>query len=59
MIFAVKYPYIYQSNTSLCGMNKRQQNKLHVPSVRLYSIQRGVHCSSIKLFNHIPQNIFK
>jgi len=59
MIFAVKNLHIYQSNTSVCGTNTRQQNKLHVPSVRLYSMQRGVHCSSIKVFNHIPQNIFK
>ena len=40
-------------------MNTRQQNKLHIPSVRLSSIQRGVYCSSVKIFDQLPQNIFK
>jgi len=40
-------------------MNTRQQNKLHVPSVRLSLIQRGAYCSSVKIFNQLPQNIFK
>jgi hypothetical protein len=40
-------------------MNTRQQNKLHIPSVRLSSIQRGVYYSSVKIFDHLPQNIFK
>jgi len=40
-------------------MNTRQQNKLHIPSVRLSSIQGGVYCSSVKIFNELPQNIFK
>jgi hypothetical protein len=40
-------------------MNTRQQNKQHIPSVRLSSIKRGVYYSSVKIFNRIPQNIFK
>jgi hypothetical protein len=40
-------------------MNTRQQKKLHVPSVRLYLKQRGVYYSTAKIFNHLPQNIFK
>jgi len=40
-------------------MNTRQQNKLHTPSVRLSSIQGGVYYSSVKIFNQLPQNIFK
>ena len=59
MLFSVTNPHIYQSNTSVCGMNTRHQNKLHVPSVRRYSMQRGVHYSSIKVYNRLPQNIFK
>jgi len=59
MLFAVKNPHIYQTNSSVQCMNTRQQNKLHVPSVTLYSMQRGVYYSTIKKLNHLPQNIFK
>ena len=33
--------------------------KPHVPSVRLYSMHRSVYYWTIKIFNHLPQNIFK
>ena len=38
MLFAVKNTHMYQTNTSAHGMNSRQQNKLHMPSVRLSSM---------------------
>jgi hypothetical protein len=59
MLFVVKSPNIYQTNTSVHGRNTRQQNKLHVPSVRFSSIQGGVHYSSVKIFNQLLQKIFK
>ena len=59
VLFAVKNFNIYQTNSSVHSMNTRQQNKLHIPSVRLSSIQRGVYYSSVKIFNQLPQNIFK
>jgi len=37
MLFAVKNLNIYQTNCSVHGMNTRQHNKLHTPSVRLSS----------------------
>jgi hypothetical protein len=40
-------------------MNTRQQNKLHIPSLRLYSIRRIVYYSTVKIFNQLPQNILK
>jgi hypothetical protein len=40
-------------------MNPMQQSKQHISSVRLPSIQRGVYYSSVKIFNQLPQNIFK
>jgi hypothetical protein len=42
MLFVVKNPKIFQTNISVHGRNTRQQNKLHVPSVRSFTIQRGV-----------------
>jgi len=59
MSFTVKNLNIYQTNTSVHGMNTRQQNKLHIPSVKLSSIQTAVYYSSVKIFNHLSQNIFK
>jgi len=43
MLLAVKYLNIYQINSSVHSMNTRQQNKLHIPLVRLSSVQRSVH----------------
>jgi len=59
MLLAVKYLNIYQNNSSVRDMNTRQQNKLHIPLFRLSSLQRGVYYSSVKIFNQLPQNIFK
>ena len=59
MLFAVKNFNVYQTNTYVHGMNTRQQNKQHIPSVRHSSMQRGVYSSSFKIFNQLPQNIFK
>ena len=55
MLFVVKNPNIYQNNNSIHNLNTRQQDKLHVPSVRFSSIQKGVYYSSIKIFNQLPQ----
>ena len=59
MLFTVKIPHIYQTNSSVHGMSTRMQNKLHVPSVRLYSMHRAVYYSTIKILKLIPPNIFK
>ena len=59
MLFDVKNPHIYQTNSSVHCMNRRMQNKLHVHLVRLYSMHRCVYYSTIKILNHIPQNKFK
>jgi hypothetical protein len=59
MLFAVKNLHIYQTNTSVNGMNTRQQNKLYILLVRLSPIQRVVCYSFVKIFNQLPQNIFK
>ena len=58
MSIAVTNPHFHQSN-SVQGMNTRQQNKLRVPSVRLSTKQKGVYCSSVTIFNQLPQNTFK
>ena len=59
MLFNVKNPHIYQTNSSVQCMNTRLQNKLHVPSVRLYSMHRNVYYTTIKIFKHLPKYILK
>jgi hypothetical protein len=56
MMFIVRNHYIYQTNI-IHNVNTRQQEKLHVSSVRLSLIQRGVLYSSIIIYNNLPQNI--
>jgi hypothetical protein len=58
MMFVVKNRNIYQTNNFIHNLNTRQQEKLHVSSVRLSSIQRGVHYSSIRIYNNLPQSIY-
>jgi hypothetical protein len=50
-------PYMHVTNSSVHGMNTRPQNKLHIRSVRLSSIQRGVCYSSVKIISQLLQNI--
>ena len=59
MLFAVKNLNIYQTISFVHGTNARQQNKVHITSVRFSSIQIDVYYSSIKIFNQLPQNTFK
>jgi hypothetical protein len=40
MLFVVKNPNLYQTNNSIHNLKTRQQDKLHVSSVRLSSIQK-------------------
>ena len=58
MLFAVKNPHIYQTNSSVNGMNTRQQKKPHMFSVRLFSMQSGVYYSFVMISNHLPKYIF-
>lgn len=59
ILFVVKNLNIHQTNSSVPGMNTRQQNKLRIPSVRLSSIHRDVYYLSVKIFSQLPQNILK
>jgi hypothetical protein len=56
-MFVVRNCIIYQTNNNIHHIYTRQVEKLHVSSVRLSSIQRGVLYSSIMVYNDLPQNI--
>jgi hypothetical protein len=57
LMFVVRNHNIYQTNNNIHHIHTRQFKKLHVSSVRLSSIQRGVLYSSIMVYNNLPQNI--
>jgi hypothetical protein len=59
MMFVVNNLDEFQTNSSMHGINTRCKIQLHIPSVRLSSIQKGVTYSSIKIFNSLPSNILK
>jgi hypothetical protein len=55
MMFVVRNHYIYQTNNVI--RNIRQQEKIHISSVRLSLIQRGVLYPSLIIYNNLPKNI--
>jgi hypothetical protein len=57
MMFIVRNCNIYQMNSAVHQIYTRQFGNLHVSSVRLSLIQRGVFYSSIRIFNNLTQNI--
>jgi hypothetical protein len=59
LMFVVRNRNFYQTNDNIHHINTRQFGMLHIPSVRLSSIKRGVLYSSIMVFNNLPQNLQK
>jgi anaerobic ribonucleoside-triphosphate reductase len=56
MLFVIKNHNIYQANNNIHKINTRWHKKF-VSSVRLSSIQKGVHYTSVRLYNNLPHNI--
>jgi len=54
MLFVVDSLHYFQTNSSVHEINTRYENHLHIPSVRLSTIQRGTPYSTIKIFNKLP-----
>jgi hypothetical protein len=55
-LFVIKNHNIYQAN-NIKKINTRRHKKLHVSSERLSSIQKGVHYTSVRIYNNLPHNI--
>jgi hypothetical protein len=53
----IKHKDLFTVNTELYEINTRQKLDLHVPSVSLTKVQKGVYYSGITLFNSLPLNI--
>jgi hypothetical protein len=59
LMFVFSNRKFYQTNNTIHHINTRQYGELHVLSVRLSAIQRGMLYSSIMIYNNLPQNIQK
>ena len=53
MMFPVRNPDNFQPNSMIRSIDMRQQNQLHLTSVKFSSVQKGVVYSSIKMFNKL------
>jgi hypothetical protein len=58
-MFVVKHKDIFTFNAELYKINTHHNLDLHVPSVNLTKVQKGVSYSGITLFNSLPLNIKK
>jgi hypothetical protein len=59
MMFVVNNPDSFQSNSTMHCINTRQKNQLHLPTVKLSFIQKGVIYEPIKIFNNLSPNLLK
>jgi hypothetical protein len=57
MLFLVDNLHYFQINSSVHDINTRYKNQLHIPTVILSAIQRGITYSAIKIFNKLPPSI--
>jgi len=57
LMFVANHKEIFKTNNDLNGLNTRQKLNLHVPSVRLTKVQKGVYYSGIIIYNKLPNGI--
>jgi hypothetical protein len=57
LLFVTKNKDQFLSNSQVHKLNTRQTFNLHVPTANLTMYQKGVHCSGIKIYNHLPTAI--
>jgi len=57
IMFVVKNRQIFTSNASIHNIDTRRKLDLHIPSVKLTKVQKGVYYSGIILFNVLPISI--
>jgi len=57
LMFVVSHKEIFISNNELYGLNTRRKLNLHVPSVRLTKVQKGVYYSGTIIYNKLPNGI--
>ena len=48
---------LFQLNSEIHDLNTRYNCNLHLPSTHLTLVQKGVHYSGSKIYNHLPTSI--
>jgi len=59
VLFVVKHKDIFTFNVELHKINTLQKLDLHIPSMNVTKVQKGVYYSGITLFNSLPFGIKK
>ena len=57
MLFIFDNLHYFQTNSSVHKIITRCKNHLHIPSVRLAAIQRGIAYSAVRILNKLPHRI--
>jgi hypothetical protein len=58
-MFVYNYLGSFTTNSSIHNFNTRSKNQLHLPTVNLSSIQKGVTYTSLRIFNALPSNLLQ
>ena len=57
LVFLIKNRGLFLSNSEIHNINSRYNHNFHLISTNLTIVQKGVHYSGSKVFNHLPENI--
>jgi hypothetical protein len=57
LMFVVNNKDLFKMNSDVHTFNTRSNCDLHFPVVNLTVCQKGVRCSGIKLYNHLPSTL--
>jgi hypothetical protein len=57
LLFVTKNKDQFLSNSQVHKINTRQTSDLYVCTANLAIYQKGVYCSGIKIYNHLPTPI--
>jgi len=57
LLFVVKHINIFKLNSTIHSIKTRHCLDLHLPSVHLSKVQKGVYYSGIHVFNYLPARI--
>jgi hypothetical protein len=57
LLFILKNKNYFTSNSEIHNINTRNNYNLHLPSINLSIVQKGVLFSGSKIYNHLPMNI--
>jgi hypothetical protein len=57
MLFVIDNLKDFPTNAYVHSLGTRNKNQLHLPTVGLACVQRGVSYSGVKMFNSLPSNI--